>query len=58
MKPGQLMMVNSGVKVASSSAWGRRRRWRMNSPCQASSVTTRTSRRLSASAPPNRSCTK
>ena len=34
------------------------KRQRMNNPCHASSVTTRTSSRYTGSAPPNRSCTK
>ena len=41
-KLGQLRMVKPGTKSASSSWAGRRSRWRMKRPCQASSVTTRT----------------
>jgi hypothetical protein len=42
LKLGQLMTVNSGTKLVSSSQAGRRSRWRMNRPCQASSFTMRT----------------
>ena len=49
---GQSMMVNSGWKSASSSAAGRTSRLRMNSECQAYSVTTRTFTRFAGSAPP------
>ena len=50
-KLGQFRMVKSGMKPASSARSGRRSRWRMKRPCQASSVMTRTFSRCAGSAP-------
>jgi hypothetical protein len=47
-----------GHEAVQLLALGRRSMWRMNSPCQASSVTMRTLIACAGSAPPKRSCTK